>query len=107
MKVKGALVSMFLRGEVTSERKSKVALGKHDLGGEVDLRVKELRSSWWTRARRHRNKLFRSGHGTSRSSSRGGGEVESWRGVAEAAAEVRLIILAHSRLLIYPRRLEE
>ena len=88
MKVKGALASTFLRGE-------------------VDLRVKELRSSWWRRARRHRNKLFRSGHGTSRRSSRGGGEGKSWRGVVEASAEVRLIILAHSRLLIYPRRLEE
>ena len=48
-----------------------------------------------------------SGHGTSRSSSRGGGEGRSWRGVVEAAAEVRLIIWAQSRLLMYPRRLEE
>ena len=88
VKVKGALASTFLRGE-------------------VDLRVKELWSSWWTQARRQRNKLFRSGNGTSRSSSRGEGESKSWRGVVEAAAEVRLMILAHSRLLIYPRRLEE
>ena len=87
--------------------KVKSALGKHDLGGAVDLRVKELRSSWWTRARRHRNKLCRSGHGTSRSGSRGGGEGKSLRGVVEAAAEVRLMILAQSRLLMYPRRLEE
>ena len=88
VKVKGALTSTFLRGE-------------------VDLQVKELRSSWWTRARRHRNKPFRSGHGTYRSSSKGGGEGKSWRGVVKAAAEVRLMILADSRLLIYPRRLEE
>ena len=54
------------------------------------MRVKELQSSWWTRARRHRNKLCRSGNGTSRSSSRGGSEGKSWRGVVEAAAEVRL-----------------
>ena len=47
------------------------------------------------------------GHGTSRSSSRGGGEGKSWRGVVEVAAKVRLIILAYSRLLIYHRRLEE
>ena len=82
-------------------------LGKHVLESEVDLRVKELQSSWWTRARRHRNKLFKSGHGTSRGSSRGGGEGKSWRGVVEVAAEVRLMILAHSRLLMYLRRLEE
>ena len=44
VKVKGALASTFLRCA-------------------VDLRVKELRSSWWTRARRHRNKLFMSGQG--------------------------------------------
>ena len=67
------------------------------------MRVKELRSSWWTRARWHRNKLCRSGNGTSRSSSRGGGEVKSWRVVVEAAGEVKLMILTHSRLLIYPR----
>ena len=54
------------------------------------MRVKELRSSWWTRARRHRNKLCKSGHGTSRSSSRVGGEDKSWKGVVEAAAEARL-----------------
>ena len=83
------------------------ALGKHDLGGEVDFRVKELRSSWWTRARRHRNKLFKSGHWTSRTSSRGGAKGKPWRGVVEVAAEVRLMILAHYRLLIYLRRLEE
>ena len=34
-------------------------------------------------------------------------EGKSWKGVVEAAAEVRLMILAHSRLLIYHRRLEE
>ena len=42
----------------------------------------------------------KSGHGTFRSSSRG-------RGVVEAAVEVRLMILAQLRLLIYLRRLEE
>ena len=62
--------------------------------GAVNLWVNELQSSWWTRARRHRNKLCRSVNGTSRSSSRGGGEGESWRGVVEVAAEVRLMILA-------------
>ena len=56
---------------------------------------------------RDRNRLFRSWHETSRSSSGGGGEGKSWRGVVEVAAEVRLMILAHSRLLIYPRSLEE
>ena len=86
MKVNGALANTFFRGE-------------------VDLRVRELRSSRWTRARQHRNKLFRPGHGTSRSIS--GGEGKSWRGVVEAAAEVRLIILAHSSPFIYHRRLEE
>ena len=50
-------------------------------------------------------KASTSGYGTSRSSSRGGGM--SWRGVVEAAVEVRLIIWAQSRLLVYPRRLEE
>ena len=46
-------------------------------------------------------------HGTSSSSSRGRGGGRSWRGVVEAAVEVRLMILAQSRLLMYPRRLEE
>ena len=64
--------------------------------------MKELRSSWWTRARKHENKLFKSGHGTSRSSSRGGGEGKSWRGVVEVTAEVRPTNLAHSRLLYTP-----
>ena len=49
----------------------------------------------------------KSGHGTSRSSSRGRGGGRSWRDVVEAAAEVRLMILAHLRLLIYLRRLEK
>ena len=49
----------------------------------------------------------KSGYGTSRSSSRGRGGGRSWRGVVEAEAEVRLMILAHLRLLIYPRRLVE
>ena len=48
--------------------------------------------------------FLRSGHGTSRDSSIGGGEDRSWRGVVEAAAEVRLMNLAHFRILIYPRR---
>ena len=46
-------------------------------------------------------------HGTSRSSSRGGGEGKSRRVVVEVAAEVRLINEAHLMLLIYLRRLEE
>ena len=105
LKVKGALASTFLRGEVDLRVKVRGAFAS------TFLRVRRLasesqRSSWWTQARQHRNKLFRSGNGTSRSSSRGGGEGKSWRGVVEAAAEVRLMILAHSRLLIYPRRLE-
>ena len=82
---------------------SRECLGKHVLESELDLRVKELRSSLWTRARRHRNKFFKSGNGTSRSSSRGGGEGKSLRGVVEVTAEVRLNNLAHSRLLMYPR----
>ena len=49
----------------------------------------------------------KSGHGKSRSSSRGRGGGRSWRGVVEAAVEVRLIIWAQSRLLMYPRRFEE
>ena len=49
----------------------------------------------------------KSGNGTSRSSSRGRGGDRSCRGVAEAAAEVRPIILAQSMLLMYPRWLEE
>ena len=49
----------------------------------------------------------KSGHGTSRSISRGRGGGRSWTGVVEIAAEVRLIILAQFRLLIYSRRLEE
>ena len=48
-----------------------------------------------------------SGNGTFRSSSRGRGGGRSWRGVVEAAAEMRLIIWAQSRLLMYLRRLEE
>ena len=40
-------------------------------------------------------------------SSRGGGEGKSWRGVVEAVAEVRLMIWAQSRPLMYLRRLEE
>ena len=50
---------------------------------------------------------LKSGNGISRSSSRGRGGGRSWRGVVEAAVEVRLIILAHLRLLTYLRRLEE
>ena len=73
------------------------------LRGEVDLRVKELLSSWWTRARQHRNKLFRSGHGTSRSSSRAGGEGKSWRGVVEAAAEVRLMTFGQFQVPYIPQ----
>ena len=49
-----------------------------------------------------RRRLFRSGHGTSRSSSRGGGEGKSWRSVVEAAAEVRLIIWPISGSLFTP-----
>ena len=41
---------------------------------------------------RHRNKLFKSGNGTSRSSSKCGGGGKSWRDVVEVAAEVKLII---------------
>ena len=46
-------------------------------------------------------------HGTSKSSSRCRGGGRSWRGVVEAAVEVRLIIWAQSRLFMYLRRLEE
>ena len=49
----------------------------------------------------------KSGHRTSRSSSRGRGGGSSWRSVVEAAADVRLMILAQSRLLMYPRRVEK
>ena len=49
----------------------------------------------------------KSGHGTSRSSSRGKGGGRSWRGVVEVAVEMRLINEAYLRLLIYLRRLEE
>ena len=49
---------------------------------------------------------LKSGHRTS-SSSRGRGEGRSWRGVVEAAVVVRLKNLAHSRPLIYLRRLDE
>ena len=48
-----------------------------------------------------------SGHATYRSSSRGRGGGRSWRGLVEAAVEVRLIIWAKPRLLMYLRRLEE
>ena len=48
-----------------------------------------------------------SGYGTSRSSSRGRGGGRSWRGVVETAVELRLIIWAQSRLLMYLRRSEE
>ena len=48
-----------------------------------------------------------SGHGTSKRSSRGRGGGRSWSGVVEAAVEVRLIIWAQSRLIMYLRRLEE
>ena len=106
VKVTSALASTILRVNWLASE-SRECFGKHILVSEVDLRVKELWSSWWTRARWHRNKLFKSVHGTFRSSSRGGGEGKSWRSVVEVAAEVRLMILAHSRLLIYPRRLEE
>ena len=83
MKVNGALASMFLRGELESV----VLL--------VDI------------GRVTQEQPLKSGNGTSGSSSRGRGGGRSWRGVVEAAAEVRLMILAHLRLLIYPRRLEE
>ena len=73
VKFTSAFASMFLRGEVTSEWKSKVHLQARSWE-LVDLQVEELWSSWWTRARRHRSKLCKSGNGTSRSSSRGGGE---------------------------------
>ena len=49
----------------------------------------------------------KSGNGTSRSSLTGRGGGRSWRGVVEAVVEVRLIIWAQSRLLMYPRRLKE
>ena len=49
----------------------------------------------------------KSGNGASKSSSRGRGGGRSWRGVVEAAVEVRLMILAQLRPLIYLRRLEE
>ena len=54
-----------------------------------------------------RNKVFSSGHGTSRAA--GSGEVKTRRGgaVVEAAAEAILNNLAHISLLIYPRELEE
>ena len=48
-----------------------------------------------------------SGHGTSRSSSRGRGGGRSWRGVVQAAVEVKLITCVQSRLLMYLRRLEK
>ena len=44
------------------------------------------------------------GHATSRSGGEGGGQ--SWRGVVEAAAEMRLINLALNRCLIYSMELE-
>ena len=49
----------------------------------------------------------KSGNGTSRSSSRGRGGGRSFRGVVKAAVEVRLIIWAQYRLLMYPRRFEQ
>ena len=85
MKVNSALASMFLVGEVTCKRKSAVLL--------VDTsRVTGTAS--------------KPGNGTSRSSSGGRGGGRSWRDV-EAGAEVRLMILAQFRLLMYLRRLEE
>ena len=102
MKVNGAFAITFLRGELNLRVKVNGALASTFLRGEVDLRVQELRSSWWTRARLLRSRLFRSGNGTSRRSSRGGGEGKSWRAVVEVAAEVRLIIWPISGSLYTP-----
>ena len=46
--------------------------------------------------------LLRSGNGTSRSSSRGGDKGKCWRGVVEAAADVRLMIWPISGSLYIP-----
>ena len=74
------------------------------LEGQGDLRVKVC-SPLGGHKQDDTGTASKSGNGTSRSSSRGGGR--SWRGVVEAAVEVRLVIWAQSRLVMYLRRLEE
>ena len=76
------------------------------LEGQGDLRVKVC-SPLGGHKQGNTGTASTSGHGTSRSSSRGRGGGRFWRGVVEAAVEVRLLIWAQSRLLMYLRRLEE
>ena len=76
------------------------------LEGQGDLRVKVC-SPLGRHKQGNTGSASTSGHGTSRSSSRGRGGGRSWRGVVEAAVVVRLMIWAKSRLLMYLRRLEE
>ena len=79
--------------------------GKHNLGSAVDLRVKVF-----SPLRGHKQGdmgvASTSGHGTSRSISRGRGGARSCRGGVEEAAETRLNNLAGLRVLLYLLGLE-
>ena len=72
--------------------------GKHNLGSAVDLRVKVF-SPLGGHKQGDTGTASTSGHGTSRSSSRGRGR--SCRGGVEEAAEMRLNNLAGFRVFLY------
>ena len=56
-KVNDAFASTFLRGGVDLRWKVNGAFATMFLRGGVDLQVQELQTYWWTRERRHRNRL--------------------------------------------------
>ena len=104
VKVNGALASMYW--EVTDLR-VKVNGALASMSWEARWLASESLQSFCWPQQGDTGTASKSGYGTSRSSGRGRGGGRSWRGVVEAAVEVRLIIWAQSRLLMYPRRLEE
>ena len=79
--------------------------GKHNLGGAVHLRVRVF-SPLGGHKQGDTGMASTSGHGTSRSSSRGRGGGRSCRGGVEEAAETRLNNLPRFRGFIYLMELE-
>ena len=79
--------------------------GKHNLGSTVNLRVKAF-SPLGGHKQGDTGKASMSGHGASRSSSRGRGGSRSCRGGVEEAAETRLNNLAGFRVFLYLMGLE-
>ena len=79
--------------------------GEHDLGSAVDLRVKVF-SNLGGHKQGDTGTASTSGHGTSRSSSRGRGGGRSCRGGVEEAAETRLNNLAGFRVFLFLMGLE-